>query len=119
MAVSLISIGLISNFFGGRLFHIVFALVAGTVTFIITILLSSLFGGLDALTSDASSKKFGYILLAILCFLLSIGLAAFVGFLTTRFKRFGPSLLGAVGGFIIGLFLYTLIISKVYESLKL
>lgn len=114
LAITLIAVGIVSTFFGGKVFHVVFALVSGVVTFVIAILLCSVFGGLKALDSNVVTA--GSVFSAVICFLFSIGLAVLIGFLTTKVKSFGPSLLGFIGGAIFGVWVNFLTIGQFYQS---
>jgi len=105
LAVFLIGFGIAANFFGGKIFPYVIAILGGGFTFLVTLLLSSVFGGLDALDRDPSV---GNVFLAIFCFLIAGGLSAGIAFLCWKYVKFGPTILGVFGGFSLGFYLYNI-----------
>lgn len=115
LGVLLIVVGFVSNFFGGKFFNIVFAVVSGITVFIVSLLLCSVFGGLSVLdkTTDTTVGNF---FAAIFCFLLSAAFGVLIGYLTTRFKAFGISLLGGIGGFILGFWFHTVVLSWISRN---
>jgi len=110
----LIAVGFLSNFFGGALFHIVLAVVVGTTVFGLVLILGTVFGLMDAFIKDDVSV--GYYFIAIGVFLLGVGLAFLVAKVLARYPKFGPPVLGAIGGFYLGVYIYNIALSYIWEN---
>lgn len=107
MGSILIVVGVIVNFFGRAWFKHVIAGVGGGMTFLIVMLLCSVMGMLNSLEGHGK----GHIALAVLAFIISIGLAVLTGFILKKVVRAGAAVLGALGGFFLGFALYNFALS--------
>lgn len=98
--------GLIVTMFGAKFFEIVLSSVSGTIVFFALMLLFSTFGAFVALDKGKGSSA-GEITAAIVCFVLSIAAAVFVGWFMKKVTRTGIMLAGAAVGFFLGFLAYT------------
>lgn len=96
--------GAVVTFFGRKFFKYTAAVVGGFMTFLIVMLLCSIFHMLERLEGNPN----GSIGLLILAFVLGIGLAVGAGFLLYRFTRVGALILAACAGFFLGITLYNI-----------
>lgn len=108
IAVLLIAFGAITTFFGGKYFPYVLSFVTGGLTFLILLLLASVFGFLKALDQDRDSSA-TEITLTVFSFIVALGLGVFAGWFIKKVQRVGITLLGAASGFFGGFLLYTFV----------
>lgn len=109
-------LGVIATFFGARVFNEIVAVVGGLATFIITLLLLSIFGFLKALDTEAAGRHPGWIILAILCFAFAAALALGVAWLNHKYKRGGAAFFGFWVGFVVGYLIYSIIFAYFVSS---
>lgn len=104
IAVLMIVFGAVVTFFGMKFFRYTIAVAAGGATFLVSMLLLSVFGMLDGL-----SKEHGSIALAVLGFIIGLGLAVLAGYLLFKLEKIGATLIAATCGFVLGTTLYNLV----------
>lgn len=108
IAVFLIAFGAVTTFFGGKYFPYVLSAVAGGLTFLVLLLLASVFGFLKALDQDRDPSG-GEIAITVVSFIVSAALGVFAGWFIKKIQRIGITLLGAAAGFFGGFLLYTFV----------
>ena len=114
----MIVFGIVTNFLGGKYIPYVIATVAGAVTFTAVLVLASVTGALNALNKGAKPTG-GQIGMAVVVFLVALGLAIFVGWFIKKIQRIGITLLGAAAGFLGGFLLYTFVFAQWLASVYL
>lgn len=118
VGILLLAFGVVSTFFGGKLFPYVLASVGGGVTFVIVILIASALGGLRAL-EEKSAKSGGQIAAAVFSFIIAFAIAVFVGWFVKKARRVGGCILGTAAGFFLGFTLYNLVFAQWVQHVAL
>jgi hypothetical protein len=103
IAILMIVFGAIVTFFGRKFFQYTVAVVGAFLTFLIVMLLCSIFGWLNYLEGDHTG---GNLALTILSFFLAIGLAVGAGFILNKLIRVGAIILAGAAGFFLGITVY-------------
>lgn len=112
----MIVFGVVCAFFGGKFFPYVLATVAGGATFLVLLVILSVFGALKALETN-SSRSAGQIAVCILSFVAAAAVAIFVGWFVKKARRIGGAILGAVAGFVLGFILYNLVFAQWWNNI--
>lgn len=118
VGILLLAFGIVSTFFGGKLFPYVLASVGGGLTFVVVILIASALGGLRAL-EEKSAKSGAKIATAVFCFILALAVAIFVGWFVKKARRIGGTILGFAAGFFLGFTLYNLVFAQWIQHVAL
>jgi hypothetical protein len=111
IAAILFAFGITACFFGGLLFDWVVASLAGIMTFLVVALMCNAIGGFKAIESGSVASA-GRVIVAILCFLLSIGAGVAAGWFVKKTSKIALGVLGGVGGFFLAFLFYGLIFAK-------
>jgi len=109
----LIVLGFIVTFYGSKFLPWVVAVLTGGATFLVVMLLCSVFGMLNYIDPTQDGGNIG---LVILSFVLAIGLGVLVGFLLKKFLVVGFGILGFLAGFFLGNLLYNLVLVTFVQS---
>jgi hypothetical protein len=114
--IILLSVGFVATFFGARVFHTLVTFAITFASFFATLLIFSVIGGLRAMDSEVASKNIGWILIAVLCFVVAAIIGLAMGFLTHRYKRFGSALFGLFVGVLAGYYFHKLLFTKIFSG---
>jgi hypothetical protein len=118
LGLILIAFGVIVTPFGGKFFPWVLAFITGGVTFLVVLLLASVFGLLIALDKGKQASG-GEVAVTVLSFLIAAGLGYLAGWFIKAIRRVGLMILGAVAGFFLGFLLFTFVFSAWAKSVVL
>jgi hypothetical protein len=113
IAIFLIVGGFIVTFFGRKWLPWVVAIFTGFATFLIVMLLCSVFGMLNYIDPTQEGGNVG---LVILSFILAIGAGVGVGALMKKFILIGFAVLGFLAGFFLGNMFYNLVLIAFVQS---
>ena len=103
-----IPFGLIIAFFGRKFFPVTIFATGALAGFAITILLFSMLSMLSSVQTARSEITF---VGSFLSYVVSFGIAIFVGFILQKMLKIGAAIMGAIGGFFIGVTLYSLLLT--------
>jgi len=118
MGILLLIFGSFVAFFGGKFFSWVLAGVAGSLVFLLVLLFGSIFGAFKSLDQGRDASP-GYITLAVMTFLVALGLGILVGWLIKHIQRAGICVMGTVAGFLLGFLVYTFVFAPWFDHVGL
>jgi Domain of unknown function (DUF4203) len=103
-----VPLGLIITFYGRKFFPVTVFALGGVAGFGITMLLFSMLSMLSSVQTKSNQLDF---MGSLISYVASIAIGVFVGFILQRMLKIGAAIIGAIGGYFIGLTLASLLLS--------
>jgi len=112
----LIVFGVVSAFFGGKLFPKVLVAAFAGAAFLVVVLVLSAIGAMNALNG---AKSGGAIAMTVVSFIIALAAAVFAGWFIHKIKRIAFMAVGGLAGFVVGFLLYTILFVQLYQAVWL